>query len=157
MSSQELSLNHLHSSDGISESQAERLEKLLPIVTARLFEEDAGHPLANLPSAQMRLCILLHQMGKRTMSDIAEELGISVSAVTQVADRLERTGFVERHMDSGGDRRTRFLTLTPQGKALMDARKNQRINRILVALGSLSPNERESTLSALESLASATG
>lgn len=142
-----------HKTDGDSTAQAERWERILPAVTERLFQDDAAHPLSGLPAAQMRLCDLLYMAGRRTMSNIADDLGISVSAVTQVADRLERAGLVERTPDPGGDRRTRFLQLTPHGKMLMDTRAEQRRRRILSALTALQADQRETTLSALETLA----
>src|SRR5690349_24792691 len=70
--------------------QAAQLEQLLPVVMRQLFTADPAHPVTDLPFGQFRLCVLLHQRGKRTMSHLGDELGISVSAVTQMADRLER-------------------------------------------------------------------
>ena len=45
------------------------------------------------------------------MSSLGRELGVSLSAITQIADRLERAGLVTR-VAKGGDRRVRRLELT---------------------------------------------
>src|SRR5207245_7427659 len=76
-------------------TQAASLESLLPKLMRRLFTLDPSHPANELPVAQLRVCTIL-QSGPRTVSAIGEELRISVSAATQIADRLERSGLVER-------------------------------------------------------------
>src|SRR5260370_5467911 len=91
-------------------AQAADLESLLPKLMRRLFTLDPSHPANELPVAQLRVCTIL-QAGPRTVSTISEELGISVSAVTQIADRLERAGFVER-VAGQDDRRMKKLQLS---------------------------------------------
>src|SRR5438128_8143690 len=92
----------------MTEEQAAQLECLLPKLMRRLFTlQDA---VSQLPLAQLRLCTIL-QGGPRPMSVLGEELSISVSAVTQIADRLERAGLVER-VSEAEDRRMRRLRLT---------------------------------------------
>jgi DNA-binding MarR family transcriptional regulator len=118
----------------------------------QLFTTDPTHPVTDLPFGQYRLCVLLHQKGQRTMSQLGDELGISVSAVTQMADRLERSGLVERVAEMNGDRRTRYLHLTPQGRQLMESRMAQRLERAEEALRLLAPEERQVVLGALEIL-----
>jgi DNA-binding MarR family transcriptional regulator len=132
--------------------QAAQLEQLLPVVMRQLFTADPAHPVTDLPFGQFRLCVLLHQRGKRTMSHLGDELGISVSAVTQMADRLERAGLVERIADTNGDRRTRYLQLTSDGQRLMESRMAQRLERAEEALRLLAPDERRAVLNALEVL-----
>src|SRR5262245_55471890 len=93
---------------------ATQLECLLPAVARRLFTLDEA---SEMPVAQLRVCSIL-QSGPRSMSSLSEELNISVSAVTQIADRLEKAGLVERVAESG-DRRLRNLRLTETGQGLM--------------------------------------
>jgi DNA-binding MarR family transcriptional regulator len=133
-------------------TQAAQLEQLLPVVMRQLFTADPAHPVTDLPFGQFRLCVLLHQRGRRTMSQLGDDLGISVSAVTQMADRLERAGLVERVAEATGDRRTRYLQLTPQGEQLMESRMAQRLERAEEALRLLAPDERLVVLNALEVL-----
>jgi len=130
--------------------QASHLECLLPRLMRRLFTLDPDHPAAELPLAQLRLCAILSS-GPRTISAIGEELGISASAVTQIADRLERAGLVERVSESD-DRRVRYLQLTPQGVEIMRSRRELRICRAAQALEQLAPETREAVLQALQAL-----
>ena len=136
------------------ELQAAQLEQLLPGLARRLFAVDPDHPLADLPVAQLRVCSLLFQRGARTMSQVGEELGISLSAVTQLADRLERAGLVARTAESapGRDRRTKRLCLTPHGETLMRLRRAARLRRTEQALHRLSGEKRRAVLDVLETL-----
>ncbi len=136
------------------ELQAAQIEQLLPGLARRLFAVDPDHPLADLPVAQLRACSLLFQRGARTMSQVGEDLSISLSAVTQLADRLERAGLVARTSENapGCDRRTKRLCLTPRGETLMHSRRAARLRRTEQALRHLPAQSRQAVLSALETL-----
>lgn len=132
-------------------AQSEELVALMSKLWRRLFTLDADNdPAMELPGAQMRVCAVLRD-GPRTMSCLSSELGISHSAITQIADRLERAGMVER-MQEADDRRCKRLTLTPRGVEVMQARRERRVLRALTALESMSPEEREAAVAALTSL-----
>jgi DNA-binding MarR family transcriptional regulator len=135
--------------------QAAQLECLLPLLARRLFTLDPSHPAMDLPVAQLRVCTIL-QAGPRAMSAISEELGISISAITQIADRLERAGFVER-VTEPDDRRMKRLQLTPHGAEVMRSRREQRVRRVADALAQLPPAAREAVLAALQALVEASG
>jgi DNA-binding MarR family transcriptional regulator len=124
--------------------QAKEIECLLPKMLRRLFTLEPDHPVAELPVAQLRVCVIL-QGGPRTLSAIGEELGISVSATTQIADRLERAGLVERIAEPE-DRRMKNLQLTPHGAALMRSRRETRVRRATQMLEQMSPEMREAAL-----------
>ena len=57
----------------------------------QLFSAD-DHLAAELPLAQLRVCGMLYD-GPHPMSVLSRELGVSLSAMTQIADRLERAGW----------------------------------------------------------------
>jgi DNA-binding MarR family transcriptional regulator len=130
--------------------QASWLECLLPKLMRHLFALDPDHPAMELPLAQLRVCTIL-QAGPRTISSLGEELTISVSAVTQIADRLERAGFVERIAEPD-DRRMRKLRLTPHGAAVVLSRREARVRRAMAALETLPPANREAVLQAVRVL-----
>jgi DNA-binding MarR family transcriptional regulator len=126
--------------DNRIEEQARQLECVLPSLMRRLFTLDPEHPVSELPVAQMRVCIVL-QNGPKPMSSVSEELGISMSATTQLADRLERAGLVERVAEPD-DRRMKRLSLTAYGAELMDWRRRVRLARTQEMLTCLSEEER---------------
>jgi DNA-binding MarR family transcriptional regulator len=131
--------------------QASRLEALLPGVMRRLFTLEPGHPIAELPLGQLRVCTLL-QHGPQSVSLLADELAISASAITQLADRLERAGLVERTREGVSDRRQRLLRLTAAGEAAMTSRRLQRQERACGALARLDAAQRHQLLESLEAL-----
>jgi len=131
-------------------AQAEQMERILPSILRRLFTLDPDNPVAEMPVAQLRVCTIL-QHGPRSMSAVSEELGISVSAMTQIADRMERGGLVER-MSGQDDRRCKQLQLTAYGQELMYSRRQMRVQRAAEALEYLSAEERIATLNVLHGL-----
>jgi len=124
--------------------QAVELERLLPLMMRRLFALEPDHPATELPLAQLRVCVIL-QAGPRTLSELSRELGISVSAVTQLTDRLDAAGLVERIVGTE-DRRIRNVQLTTAGAEIMRVRRAARVDRAVRALSLLTPAQCEDVL-----------
>lgn len=57
--------------------------------------------------------------GKVTVSELSEHLGVSLSAITSLVDRLKKYGYVDRIRDEH-DRRLVWLEATPQGLHELD-------------------------------------
>jgi DNA-binding MarR family transcriptional regulator len=53
---------------------------------------------------------------RRTLTDLAREIGVSVTYVTRLSHELQRDGWVERVRDRT-DRRVTFVQLTPAGES----------------------------------------
>lgn len=132
-------------------AQAACLDDLLPCILRRIWTVDK--PRIELPSAQLRLCSIL-QNGDMTMSALSRELGITVSATTQLADRLAAAGLVER-LQEPGDRRTRRLRLTDTGATMMRQDKERRLRRWTDVLSQLAPATRASILEMMKVLVEA--
>ena len=62
---------------------------------------------------------LLQQRGPLTVGEIAREIGLTHSAVSQLANKLSREGWLER--GAGGDRRQRVLQLSAKAQAELKA------------------------------------
>ena len=136
--------------DTTLQQQAVELECLLPRLMRRMLTLERDHPATELPLAQLRVCTIL-QGGARTLSAIGDELNISVSATTQIADRLERAGLVER-VCGQDDRRTKKLQLSLMGAEMMRSRREQRTAHAARALAYLAPEQRENALLVLQAL-----
>ena len=130
--------------------QVAEITTVLPRLMRRLFVLHADDLALELPMAQMRVCSLLYD-GSQTMSALSRELGISLSAITQIADRLERSKMVER-ISEVEDRRVKTLRLTDQGREMMRLRRERRKRRVTEVLGSLDPDSRQAVLFALHTL-----
>lgn len=131
-------------------AEAEELEYLLPVLMRRLFTLDPDHPATELSLAQLRVCMIL-QPGARPMSVISDELRVSLSALTQIADRLERMGYVERICEAD-DRRVKHLQLTVNGMEMMRSRRKSRVGRAAEALARLRPEARQEGLRVIRAL-----
>lgn len=129
--------------------QAKAMISLLPSVMRNLFRMDDALA-TELPLAQLKVCVMLLE-GPRPMSMLSRETGVSLSAMTQIADRLERSRMVRR-IAEGTDRRVRCLQLTPHGEHLMHRRDEERMQSALAVLEHLSPGERKEVLKSLELL-----
>ena len=132
--------------------QAQDLVSLLLGLTRELLVVD--DVTAELPLRQLRVCALLHE-GARSMSVLSRELGVSLSATTQIADRLIRARLVKRVFE-GTDRRVRSLQLTKRGQRIMRLRESARVERMLGVVEQLPPKARREVLAAFSLLLKAT-
>lgn len=130
-------------------AQAETLHGAIRVVVRSLLSVDDS--TLDLPLRQLKVCSSLYGQ-HRVMSEIGRELGISPSAMTQVSNRLERRGLVER-VNQNEDRRVRKLKLTKKGQQLMRSRENKQLRRIAAALDAASPEQIQQITSGLELLA----
>src|SRR5689334_11469103 len=74
-------------------SQARQLDLIFMDIARHVVVDD--DPAGELPLRQFRVCLALYQE-PRSMSQLGRELQFSLSAMTQIADRLERAGMVTR-------------------------------------------------------------
>src|SRR5215475_13228987 len=109
----------------------------LRTIVRQLFGVDDS--MLDLPLRQFKVCLALYRES-RSMSEIGRELNLSPSAVTQVSDRLERRGLIERvFLDE--DRRVRKLRLTKKGQQLVRLREQKQLGKIAELLESLDHDE----------------
>jgi DNA-binding MarR family transcriptional regulator len=140
-------------SDELLNQQAVALHAALRRVMRGLSTLNPEDLSGRLTVPQLRLCNLLSE-GPLAMSAIGRELGITLSAVTQIADRLERSQLVQR-LAGEDDRRVRLLQLTTLGEEMVRQRDERRQQRACAVLMSLQPAEREAILAAVLQLAEA--
>ena len=130
-------------------SQSDAVHAALRTVVRNLLGVDDS--MMDLPLRQFKVCLTLYRQS-RSMSEISRELKLSPSAVTQVSDRLERRGLIERVFQDE-DRRVRKLRLTRKGQQLVRSRERKQLRRITAALDTLTPNELGQVMTGLETLA----
>lgn len=130
--------------------QAVVMNALVSKVMRRLNKLDTGDPVIELPVAQMRVCFVLLEK-PRTMGCLSRELGISLSAVTQLANRLEKANLVERHVEPG-DLRVKLMRLSPRGEEIMRTRRERRIERLVKMLECIPAHDRDLTIQVFQKL-----
>jgi MarR family transcriptional regulator, organic hydroperoxide resistance regulator len=86
-----------------------------------------------ISNPQFNALLTLKEFGPLTMGDLCKHLFTACSTATDLADRLERDGFVERVRDAK-DRRIVRMHLLPRGVEVVEAVITERrrfLNRIL--------------------------
>lgn len=113
----------------------EKVEEVMRLFARRLLRELVG---PGEPGSRHRACAPGNQQlpvhaalgggphyflralsrGRATVSEVAAELGVTLAAVTALANKLVRTGWVGRYRDER-DRRVVWLELTPGGREVL--------------------------------------
>jgi DNA-binding MarR family transcriptional regulator len=121
----------------------------------RRLHRGTGEALAplGLSWAQARVVRLLAD-GPLNMAAIAERLAIVPRSVTDVVDRVEEAGLVNRRPDPD-DRRSTLVELTPAGRQLVEQLVAARRACAESVIGSLDPGDRATLLRVLREMASA--
>jgi DNA-binding MarR family transcriptional regulator len=117
----------------------------MSVVRDLLYVEDGT---SDLPLRQLHVCATLYG-GPLSMSQLSRKLDVSMSAMTQIADRLERAGMVARQA-SDPDRRVRCLILTPRGRRALQAREKVRRERLAAAFETLDAAARRKLIAGLK-------
>lgn len=91
---------------------------------------------------QFGILMYLHHRGPCGVTDISEDFDVTAPAASQMAEKLVRAGLVERGEDPS-DRRARHLTLTPEGRSIIDKGGAERYHWLEAMVEGLKPAERE--------------
>lgn len=105
-----------------------------------------------LPVAQVQVLVHLAQTGPLTMGALAEQLGVSCPAATDLIDRLVAAGKVERVV-STQDRRKVLVQMTPEAQAMGEGILAARRAQVDDVLWKLTASERVGFVRGLELLA----
>jgi DNA-binding MarR family transcriptional regulator len=98
--------------------------ELMERLSSRMMQDLHRELLQRLPlkttQQQMAIAVILcRRAGRMTVTDVAREFGVSLSAVTASADRMSRLGILRRSRDET-DRRVVWLDLTSAGRQAVD-------------------------------------
>jgi DNA-binding MarR family transcriptional regulator len=102
--------------------------------------EHGAWRMLGLSHAQVGMLYMLCYHENTSFKQIALNLDVSVSAVTQLIDPLLQKGLVSRLVNPS-DRRTAKLSLTPKGKNLLKKFRKRKTEGLRVALRSLDSKE----------------
>lgn len=95
----------------------------------------------DLPRHQLRALFVVVKAGPISVGSLAETTESSLASTSSLADRLVRSGYLERSSDPS-DRRRVLLVATPSGKEVtnrLEARFHERFERLV---GAMSPDAR---------------
>ncbi len=95
----------------------------------------------------------VYRVETSTIGDLAEKFGVRPSTVSQMADRLEKSGLIRRVSDIQ-DARIKVVSLTAKGQALIQNVESIWAKRLTDGLSQFSSKEQGNLLKLLERLAS---
>ena len=146
--SQAADLSPIHSESDVRaqvSAQFDRLVRLLSVTDAQAWMG------LDISMPQFKTMILLWYMQRARVGVLAEQLGIHVSNLTGILDRLVEAGFVCREEDAA-DRRLVVCRLTPKGEGTLANLYGNRVVHVRTRLERLSEEELRGLRSGLEVL-----
>jgi DNA-binding MarR family transcriptional regulator len=90
----------------------------------------------------------LEDDGPRRLTSLAVDEGVAQPSMTQLIQRLERQGLVERNRDAG-DRRVVWVGITEDGRRLLAERRSSRAAELAELLATLPPDEEAALAAAV--------
>lgn len=111
------------------------------------FAEEIG-----ISRQQFDVLCIIYEKGMITMGELCKEISSACSTATDLADKLEKVGYVERLREKR-DRRVVRLNILPKGEKVVKAVIEKRAERLDGILESFQNEEQMKTISLLETLA----
>jgi DNA-binding MarR family transcriptional regulator len=141
-----------HSSDPTDLATAKVvLDTVPPLMRAIREHMREGRP-AGISIPQFRALVYIRRRPGTDLSAVAEHLGTSLPAASELIARLVRTGLVERTADPSSRRRMR-LSLTPAGAGQLDGAEARTVAWIAERLADVDGSRLRAIRTALEELA----
>jgi len=103
-----------------------------------------------------RQAILMLDRGELRMGELARRLGLEVSTVTRLVDKLEHAGLAERRAGAA-DRRSITVALTAEGRQVAERLRESRAKFMAEVLEVLEPAERRELVKLMAKVSSALG
>jgi DNA-binding MarR family transcriptional regulator len=141
--------------DGVSAGQVDAVMRasraLVAITAASIAEVDN---MVTVP--QLRVLMMISTRGAMNLAAVAAGLQVSAPNASRIVERLLVAGLVDRR-DDPNDRRHITLTLTGDGRKLIDRVIRHRRTAIRRLLRGLTPRDRDQVVSAMDVLATSAG
>ena len=104
-----------------------------------------------LSISQIMALGIVARRGPRTISEMAEKLGVSNAAASQLLEKLVQQGFISRSEDPN-DRRSKIVTSTEKGRKMLETIHTNHSEWLVELENNLTETERQNTLNVLETL-----
>ena len=127
-----------------------RASRVLVQVAARSLARVEG----NVTIPQYRALVVLASRGPQSAGALADALGVHISTLTRLCDRLVAKGLITR-VDEPGNRRRVTLALTPRGRGLVRSVTNRRRKEIARIVARVPRHQRTALVDALHAFGEA--
>lgn len=128
----------------------EDMIQIFPIFQKKLLRMDLGGVTGNLTRLHLAIMGMLSR-GSLSVTELANTLVMTKPQMTHLIDQLVGLGIVERRQDEK-DRRVINLSLTRQGRVLLDDARRKVQENIRQALAGLTADDLTAMSGALETL-----
>jgi DNA-binding MarR family transcriptional regulator len=108
----------------------ELLENFYSLRRMMVFHTSSRLKIPRITSSQWGVLMFVEQRNESTVKDVAQALGISSSATTQLVDGLVASGYIVRKT-STEDRRTVALTLSTKTQKQVEKMKKEGLQKFL--------------------------
>ena len=127
-----------------------QLDDLVPVLVKHLQISDP-HKLYGIKITLQQYLALdtLAKKGKCMITDLSKSLGIALSTVTELVDRLTKRRFVKRKKDIK-DRRIVWVNLTNEGLEIYKKINAKKQSRVAVILEKLTRGDRDALINILK-------
>jgi DNA-binding MarR family transcriptional regulator len=115
-----------------------------------------AHVEGNVTVPQYRALVVLASRGPQSAGALAELLGVHVSSLTRLCDRLVDKGLITRATEPANRRRL-TLTLTPRGRRLVRSVTSTRRDEIAAIVARVPRGKRQAMIDALHAFGDAAG
>lgn len=112
-----------------------------------LFADEIG-----ISRQQFDVLCIIYEKGQMTMGELCKEISSACSTATDLADKLEKAGYVERLREKR-DRRVVRLNILPKGEKLVKAIIERRAEKLSSILETFDEQDKMKTISFIEMLA----
>jgi DNA-binding MarR family transcriptional regulator len=130
------------------------------MAASRVFVAISARALADVDSSltlvQLRTLVVLEGRGPLKLAALAGALGVNPSTAMRMVDRMEGVGLVHRQVNPG-NRREVMLSLTQDGRQLVDRVMARRYDEMGALVARLPHGQRANLVRALHALTEAAG
>ncbi len=130
------------------------------MAASRVFVAISARALADIDSTltlvQLRTLVVLESRGPVKLAVLAAALAVNPSTAMRMVDKLAAVGLVDRQVNPG-NRREVVLSLTPEGRGLVDGVMARRHEEIGTLVARLPEDQRAGLVRALRALTDAAG
>lgn len=105
----------------------------------------------DITNPQFDALLVLREYGELTMGELCGKMFLACSTATDLIDRMERNGLIERIRDTA-DRRVIRLKVLPKGNAVIDEVLEARRSYLATILAELDVTEKERLIQSLHQL-----
>jgi DNA-binding MarR family transcriptional regulator len=129
-----------------------RIDTVTTIIHKKLNTIFANDAEPQITPPYIKVLSVISNAGTCTMSDIAGEMGVSLSAVTALADRLEEYGLIERGRGSK-DRRIVQVKINKTGKEVLKRKEAVLFKLLGKCFATITPEEMDICVRIMDKIA----